>query len=149
MTLSEADIDRIGAASETIERSLSVLADKQSLSREAYRNDRETRDVVERRFVKATEAAIDIAETLVVHERGDTPEGGHTAMVTLADAGVLDRGTAREMAQTARFRNILAHTYGGAIDNDDVYDALQDLERYRNFLHEVRTYLDETGALDS
>ena len=51
MTLSAADIDRIGAASETIERSLSVLADKQSLSREAYRNDRETRDVVERRFV--------------------------------------------------------------------------------------------------
>ena len=68
-------------------------------------------------------------------------------MVTMDDAGVFDPVTTVEMVQAARSRNVLAHTYGDAIDHDDVYAALQDLDRYREFLHEVRAYLDETDAL--
>lgn len=49
---------------------------------------------------------------------------------------------------TARFRNVLTHTYGDAIDHDDVYDALQDLNRYRDFLIDIRTYLREQDVLD-
>ena len=59
----------------------------------------------------------------------------------------LDETTAESMAQAARFRNVLAHTYGDVIDDDVVYDALEDLKRYREFLVAVRAYLDETGAL--
>jgi len=146
MTLSEADIERIVTAVETTEESLAVLADKQSLSREAYRTDRETRDVVERRFVKTTEAVLDIAETIVVHERDVHPESNPAAMIALADLDVLKPETAEEMAQAARFRNVLAHTYGDVIDHDEVYDALQDLTRYRDFLVEVRSYLDKIDA---
>lgn len=146
MTLSEADIERIVTAVETAEESLAVLADKQSLSRDAYRADRETRDVVERRFVKTTEAVLDIAETIVVHERDAHPESNPEAMMALADLDVLEPETAEEMAQAARFRNVLAHTYGDVIDHDEVYDALQDLTRYRDFLVAVRSYLDEIDA---
>lgn len=146
MTLSESDIERIVTAVETVETSLAVLADKQSLSREVYRADREVRDVVERRFVKTTEAVLDIAETLVVHERGEHPESNPAAMLTLAECGVLESDTAERMAQAARFRNVLAHTYGDVIDHDEVYDALQDLARYRDFLVEVRAYLDKIDA---
>jgi hypothetical protein len=74
MTVPNDDLERIVSGAETIEKSLSVLTAKQSMSREAYRADRETRDVVERRFVKLTEATLDIARTLVVHERGSPPE---------------------------------------------------------------------------
>jgi len=148
MTLSEDDIERIVSAVETIEASLAVLSDKQSLSREAYRSDRETRDVVERRFVKLTEATLDIAETLVVHERGEHPESNPAAMVAQGEVGVLADATTRRMAEAARFRNVLAHTYGNAVDHDDVYDALQNLDRYRDFLLEVRDHLDAIGALD-
>jgi uncharacterized protein YutE (UPF0331/DUF86 family) len=147
MTLSPDDIDRILSAVETIEQSLSVLAEKQSMSREAYREDREAQDVVERRFVKVTEATLDIARTLVAAERGTHPESNPAAMIELDDAGVLDRVSRDEMVQAARFRNVLAHTYGADIDHDEVYTALQDLGRYREFLHDVRTFLDATGAL--
>jgi uncharacterized protein YutE (UPF0331/DUF86 family) len=147
MTVSDDDLERIVSGAETIEESLSVLAAKQSVSREAYRADREARDVVERRFVKLTEATLDIARTLVAHERGSPPESNPATMIALAEAGVLDRATTAELVQAARFRNVLAHTYGDAIDHDDVYAALQDLERYRDFLHDVRAYLDDTGAL--
>lgn len=148
MSLSEADVERIVAAVETIERSLSVLAGKRSLSRAEYRSDREARDIVERRFVKLTEAALDIAETLAVHERGTRPESNPGAMVALETAGVLDGPTAAKMAEAARFRNVLAHTYGDGVDHDDVYDALQNLDRYRDFLVAVRDYMREIDALD-
>jgi len=57
MTLSEDDIERLISAVETMETSLAVLADKQSLSRKEYMTDRAARDIAERRFVKLTEAA--------------------------------------------------------------------------------------------
>lgn len=147
MTISGDDVERIVDAVETIEASLSVLAETQSVSRETYRTDRETRDVVERRFVKLTEATLDIAKTVVTHERGVPPESNPAAMVALDDIEVLDRASKPEMVQAARFRNVLAHTYGNAINHDDVYAALQDLNRYRDFLYDVRAYLEATGTL--
>ena len=53
-------LNRILTAVETIEESLGVLARKQQIDREDYKNDSGARDIVERRFVKTTEAAIDI-----------------------------------------------------------------------------------------
>jgi uncharacterized protein YutE (UPF0331/DUF86 family) len=148
MTLSEAEVERIVTAVETSEESLAVLADKQALSRAEYLADRETRDVVERRFVKLTEATLDIATTVLRHEHGSQPESNPASMIALGEAGALTEATAREMAEAARFRNVLAHTYGDAIDHDEVYDALQDLDRYHDFLVAIRSHLRTLGALD-
>ena len=52
-------LTRILTAVETIEESLGVLARKQRVSHADYKTDSDTRDIVERRFVKMTEAAID------------------------------------------------------------------------------------------
>jgi len=68
-----------------------------------------------------TEAAIDTAEELVKHERGHPP---------------------------ASNPDVLSHTYGNIIDHDVVYNALQDLERYRSFVQAVRDHLESIGALD-
>lgn len=141
-------LDRILVAVETIEKSLGTLAGKQQLTREEYKRDSDTQDIVERRFVKMTEAAIDIGEELVKHERGQPPRSNPESMRALGDIGVLSPTTAEQMAQGARFRNVLAHTYGRIIDRDVVYNALQDLERYRTFIVEVREYLDSIGAFE-
>lgn len=148
MSLSEGDIERIVVAVETMETSLAILADKQALSAVEYRSNPETRDVVERRFVKLTEAALDIAKTVAVHEQGVRPESNPAAMMALGEVGILDETTTQKMAEAARFRNVLAHTYGDAVDHEAVYDALGDLERYRDFLIAVRTYLSAIGALE-
>lgn len=141
-------LNRILDAVDTIEASLGILARKQSVSREAYAADRETQDIVERRFVKMTEAAIDIGEELVKHERGSPPASNPESMRALEELEILSTPTAEAMAQAARFRNVLAHTYGTIIDHDMVYNALQDLERYQRFVLEVRDHLDAIGALD-
>ncbi len=68
-------------------------------------------------------------------------------MRILGEIGVLSPTTAEQMTQAARFRNVLSHTYGQIIDHGMVYNALQDLERYRTFVLEVRDYLDDIGAI--
>ncbi|WP_136592189.1 type VII toxin-antitoxin system HepT family RNase toxin [Salinigranum halophilum] len=141
-------LNHILVAVETIEESLGTLARKQQLTRDAYKSDSDTQDIVERRFVKMTEAAIDIGEELVKQERGPPPQSNPEAMRALGDLGILTPSTAEQMAQGARFRNVLAHTYGQIIDHDVVYNALPDLERYRVFVVEIRDYLDSIGALD-
>lgn len=141
-------LERILTAVETIEESLGILARKQRIDRDEYGDDPETRDVVERRFVKMTEASIDISEELVKHERGEPPRSNPEAMRTLGEIGVLSDAVTEEMAQAARFRNVLSHTYGDVIDDDVVYNALQDLGRYREFVRAVRDHLDAIGALD-
>ena len=147
--LPEDRLNRILDAVETIEKSIGVLVRKQPLGRDEYKADAESRDVVERRFVKMTEAAIDIGEELVKQERGEPPASNPKSMQLLGEVGVLSAETAEQMAQAARFRNVLSHTYGQIIDHDVVYNALQEnLERYRMFLVEVREHLDAIGAFD-
>jgi len=68
-------------------------------------------------------------------------------MRRLHEVDVLDEQTAEAMAQAALFRNVLAHEYGDVLDQDIVYEALQDLRRYRDFLAGVHAYLDDIGAL--
>lgn len=114
-------LNRILTAVETIEESLGVLARKQQIDRKDYKNDSGARDIVERRFVKMTEAAIDIDEGLVKHERGQPPASNLASMRTLGELGVLSGSLVEEMAQGARFRNVLSHTYGNIIDHDIVY----------------------------
>lgn len=140
-------VTRIVEKAEFIEECLSILVSKQSVSRTQYRQDAELRDIVERRFEKVTQATIDIGRMLLKERSESTPEANAAVMVALDDAGVLTTETAAQMAQAATFGNVLAHEYGDVLDNDIVYDALQNLDRYRAFLHEVRDYLAECGAL--
>jgi len=85
---------------------------------------------------------------LVKHERGQPPPSNPASMRTLGEIGVLSGPLTEEMTQSARFRNVLSHTYGNIIDHDVVYNALQDLERYRSFVQAVRDHLESIGALD-
>ena len=71
-----------------------------------------------------TEAAIDIAEELVKHERGQPPASNPSSKRALSEIGVLSGSLAEEMAQGTRFRNVLFHTYGNIIDHDVIYNAL-------------------------
>lgn len=125
-----------------------MLAEKRALSREAYKEDSDTQDIVERRFVKMTEATLDIGAVLVRHEQGSPAKSNPATMRALGEIGVLSEETSTAMAQAARFRNVLAHTYGDVINQDVVYDALQDLKRYRQFAREIRVYLDSTDAFE-
>lgn len=147
MTVPPERVEILVDKAEFVERCLEILAQKQSLGPEEYAADRETRDVVERRFEKLTQACIDIARMLLSDLGREVPNANPETMRGLATAGVRSEEVGERMAQACGFRNVLAHEYGEVIDDGMVYDALQDLARYRDYLTEVRDFLADEGAI--
>jgi uncharacterized protein YutE (UPF0331/DUF86 family) len=132
---------------EFVEECLGILVERQSVDRKEYANRIEVKDVVERRFEMMTQACIDIARTLLKSLDIEVPGANADTIRRLAAEGVIAERTGAEMAEAAGLRNVLAHEYGHVIDDEVVYDALQDLSRYRAFLVDVREYLADQGAI--
>lgn len=142
--MDEAAEQRILDMATYVHEAVTVLASKRdSLSFEQYRDDRETRDVVEREFETAIEAWIDIGRVLLRTEGCPVPEENAEVFHELGDRGLLDSTTARRMAEAARFRNVLSHRYGDAVNDRDVFTFLQhELPLFRTSLQHVRTTID-------
>jgi uncharacterized protein YutE (UPF0331/DUF86 family) len=135
---------RIVEKVEYIGEAVTVLSNKQNLEKTAYLEDREQRAIVEREFQTALEACLDIAELLLKAASEDVPDTNAEKFARLGDRGVLSTETAEAMQEAAQFRNVLAHTYGHDIDDERVYQHLQDdLHWFPTFLREVRETLDD------
>jgi uncharacterized protein YutE (UPF0331/DUF86 family) len=149
MRVSTDTAERIVEKAEFIETCLEILAERQSVGPDEYAERIEIRDVVERRFETMTQACVDIARMLLVEVGADSevPDANAAVMRELAGVGVLAEETADTMAEACGLRNVLAHEYGSVVDDGMVYDALQDLTRYRDFLVEVREFLADDGAI--
>lgn len=134
---------RIVEKVEYIEEAVTVLSRKQSLEMADYLDDREQRAIVEREFQTALEACIDIAELLLKASSDGVPVTNAEKVLRLGQRDILSEGTTEAMQEAARFRNVLAHTYGHDIDDERVYRHLQtDLHWFPTFLQEVRGILD-------
>lgn len=135
---------RIVERVEYIEEAVTVLSRKQSLELAEYLADREQRAIVEREFQTALEACIDIAELLLKASSDDLPDTNAEKILRLGQRDLLSEKTTKSMQEAARFRNVLAHTYGHDIDNERVFRHLQtDLHWFPTYLQEVRGALDD------
>lgn len=135
---------RIASAVESIERDLNRLFDLQNLSLAEYLADdnRDRRDVVERRFETLTEATLDVARQLIKQEGQPVPSRRQAVVDELEDLDLVDPVLAEELREAVAFRDVLAHTYGPVIDNELVYEALaNDLNRYVSFVQAVNRYV--------
>ncbi|MFC3959067.1 type VII toxin-antitoxin system HepT family RNase toxin [Halovivax cerinus] len=140
---------RIADAIEAIEQNVSGLERYRDLSRSEYRSDESTerREAVERKFEKLIAATVDIAETIIAADGASVPGRRKDAITGLERRGVIDEALARRLREAVGFRDVLAHTYGPVINDDIVYDALQEsLGRYVAFAEAIDAYLDD--ALD-
>lgn len=129
---------------EYVEEALSILAEKRSLDRQTYLDDRTERAIVEREFHTAIEACIDIAGLLIGTTPRDMPARYAGRFRVLQEMHVLSPETADRMRDAAGFRNVLAHKYGSEIDDERVFQHLQgELDVLVTFLDEVGQYLDD------
>jgi hypothetical protein len=76
-------LTRIVTAAEPIEERAGVLSWKRQIGREEYATNSDTHCIVEGRFSRMTETAINIAEQLVKHERGKLPASNPASMRAL------------------------------------------------------------------
>lgn len=138
--------NRIAEAVESIERNVTALRQKQSISRSAYTEsgNQDLRDSVERKFEKLAEAMLDIADQVLKHERGASPNGRNETIRALHREDVLDSHLTQDILDAVGFKEVLSHTYGPIINDDIVYDALQNsLQQYVNFAEAIDMYLRE------
>jgi len=135
---------RIVEKAQYVREAVVLLADvRESLSFEAYQEDRRTRDVVERELQTAIEACLDIGRIVLRTKGSAVPETNAAVFRQLANYGILTEETGERMAEAAGFRNILAHRYGTGIDDEDVYNVLiHDLSLFETYLGQIRALLD-------
>jgi uncharacterized protein YutE (UPF0331/DUF86 family) len=146
-TLSPEQATRVADAVEDIETNVSRLRSYQSLSRDQYLSAeyRETREAVEREFEKLTAAVVDIAQTILKAEGIAVPDHRKATVDELETLGILDSALAQKLRDAIGFRDVLAHSYGPIVNDDIVYDALQNsLERYVLFVEAIAEYLAAT-----
>lgn len=69
----------------------------------------------------------------------DIPATNAATFRELGNRNILDTDTSRQMAQAAGFRNILSHRYGDNINDEDVYNFLQqNLPLFHSYLEQVQ-----------
>lgn len=132
-----ADPDRVRTKLGHLEEAVAGLTDKQDCSLTEYRNDPDLRDVVERRFVKAIQASIDVAAHIVASEGYREPTDYGELFRILEAEGELTPTVADSMVEYAGFRNVLAHEYAD-IQDHLVHEHLESLEPFRRFAAEIR-----------
>lgn len=139
------DAGRIADAVESVERTIARLRSVQTLTREEYAatENVETREAVKRRFETRTAAVIDVAETICRVEHGSVPDTRRETITALEDDDVLDADLARRLREAIGYRDVQAHAYGPVVNDDIVFDALQNsLDRYVAFVESVHRYLE-------
>jgi uncharacterized protein YutE (UPF0331/DUF86 family) len=136
---------RILEKAQYVRGAVTVLAEKRdTLTFDAYQANREERDVVEREFETTIEACIDIGRMVLKANGDELPSTNAGIFRELGTRGILDSDTAPRMAQAAGFRNILSHQYGNEINDEDVYNFLQqELPLFHTYLSQIREYLNE------
>lgn len=120
--------ERVVETVEDLVADLTFLAEKQSLPEAEFRADRTENYAVKRALQNVVNAVIDVAEMLLMAEGGNdesVPDTNRETIERLAEETGIGEPIATELGRSAGFRNLLAHQYGGDVDDAVVYDVLQ------------------------
>ena len=117
--------DLVRSRCQEIEESVRRLGQFREMTREAFTNDQDARDIACYRLLLAAEAALALCYHVSARRLGKVPEDYAGCFALLRDAGIIEADLAARLGRMARFRNLLVHMYW-KIDYDRVYDVLQE-----------------------
>jgi len=122
------------------------LKEKAAVPLDAFLQDRDAVDVVERRLQTAIESCVNIGNHLIARLGLPVAEDYASVFVSLRDARLIAQDLATRMADLARLRNILVHLYW-RIDHEKIHRSLPDriasLEAFSNAMVEYLRESDE------
>lgn len=108
---------------------------------DVYRADDDLRAATERRLQLAVQICIDVGAHLLSETNARLPGDYADIFTSLAESGRLDAGLAARMAQSARQRKLLVHSYL-QVDDAKVFESLGHLDDLRAFAAAVQRILD-------
>lgn len=109
---------------ELIDSEISLLKRKKTIPFQDYKKDIELQHIVERAFVNAIQASIDIGARLIAQYNLGKADSYHDIFEVLQSAGIIPAKFTQDMHQLVGFRNALTHEYR-KIDHVKVYKHLQ------------------------
>ncbi|QSZ67874.1 DUF86 domain-containing protein [Methanofollis aquaemaris] len=118
----------------------------QSISREQFFSDRDTRNMVFHAMLVGIQSAIDIATDLIAEERLRKPASYRETFEILGENGILPEPLTRDLSALAGFRNVLVHIYWD-LDLEQVYAILhQDLGALTAFRDAILEHLHDRSS---
>lgn len=113
---------------------LKILKGYQHYSEEKLENDLTLRGAIERYLYLLSQAAIDLAESLIAFKDFRRPTTYSEAFHILQEERLISADLTEKLINMARFRNIIAHDYED-LDFGIIYDILQ------NHLQDIEDFL--------
>jgi|GEM_PF-582154 len=132
---------------------LNYLADYESLTLTEFLEDEVRQFTIERLLELIIQAAIDINKMLLKQagislRRGNESKSNAEAFILASEQGFISQALARQLDESAKFRNALAHLYDDLIA-ESVHEAIQlALTQYPQFITEIENYLDSLETED-
>lgn len=125
----------------SIKKYLKILEDYKDYSQKDIENDLTIRGAVERYLYLASQAVIDLAESVIAFKNFRKPTTMGENFDILTEEKVISKELAEKMIKLTGFRNIMAHDYE-KVDYGIVYDILQNgLKDIEEFLLVIQSFL--------
>lgn len=135
----DVDPERIQKSVSSMRDSGAMLAEIKGMPEAEFKTDKHRQSSAKYNFIVAIEAAIDIANHLISKRGFRAPEDYADTFKVLADAKVIQKDFASELAQMARFRNRLVHLYWN-VDTSEIWKIIQ------SRLDDFEAYISQIGA---
>jgi uncharacterized protein YutE (UPF0331/DUF86 family) len=126
---------------ETIEQRLARLEQAAGTPLDAYQNDQDLQDIVERNLEVCIQACIDLGLHILADLPRPLPETYRGVFVALGQERLIHQELVRRLERMAGFRNLLAHGYSEVVA-ERVHAALGELDDVRTFVKEVSEHLE-------
>lgn len=127
-------LNRLGLVLKELER-------LQEKGRDAYEANFELRLATEHALQTAVQICIDVGAHLIA-EHGLTTPADYRAVFNILTSAGLDSGLAERLSNAAGMRNVIVHEYL-AVNDDLLWEALDNLDDLRNFVTFVQRHLAE------
>lgn len=140
--------DRVNLRLKKLLQYVNKLSKYQGVTSEELSNDSDKRDIIERNLHLACEIVIDVANILNSEFKLPPASDNKLSIITLGEAGILEKKYAEELSGLAPFRNVLVHDYL-EIDYEIVVDVLNNkLDDFEKFAKIIAGFLQKNSSTE-
>ena len=140
--------DRVNLRLKKLLQYVKKLKKYQEITSDELIKDSDKRDIIERNLHLACEIVIDTANSLNSEFHLTPPTDNKFAIMTLGEAGILEKKFADELSGLAPFRNVLVHDYL-ELDYEIVVDVLNNkLDDFVKFSQIIAEFLQKNSSAE-
>ena len=142
------NIERIKQFAGEIKESLSILRGYIPKGKEQILKDSTILGSIKYNLIVTIQGCIDICNHIVAKKGGRAPQDYGDCFKLMAELGILEEDISNQLAQMAKFRNLLIHLYW-QVNNERIYEILvKNLDDIEHFLNGIGSFLKKEMRTD-